>query len=927
MNAAFAMRVNNKENFVNYPQLSPATLLVFLTLTLSFANAYADDELATQVDLPYEKFELDNGLTVLVQSDHSTPTVFVGMWYGVGSKDEPEGKTGFAHLFEHLMFQSSENHDGEFFSPFTDAGATGMNGTTNEDRTNYYATVPTGALDMALWMESDRMANLLGAVTQDVLDEQRGVVQNEKRQSETRPYAQMYDKIRAGLYPVDHPYRHSIIGSMDDLNAASLDDVHEWFNTYYGASNVVLVLAGDITLDDAKAKVAHYFGEAPAGVPLSHPKKWIPELNEHREEMMYDRVGQTRIARVWALPGLNDRDTSLMYLVNDSLVANKNSPLRKKLVDELQLATSIGGNAYGRVISGEYSLTINLREGVTPEQVMPVVDEVIAEYLASGPDEQIVENAKLGVNMYILGALETGAQIGRLIAEGQLFSNDPLFVNTELKWLNEATPEDLRQVANRWLRRGYYQLTVEPFPDYQPAESTVDRSKIPPVSTSSEINFPPIDTATLSNGMKIVVANRGSIPLIDVSIQVNTGALAAPPEAPGLPSFVFGLLDKGTKKYDANELAAERDRIAMGGGFQAGAERSAFGYRILTRNLEPSLGLAAEMLRNPVFPQDELDKVKAQISAYLATLQQAPSSAASGLFDRAIYGADNPMGAVWTPELVQQVDRASLRKWHEAEVTPDNMTVYMIGDIDINVAKAALEKTFGRWNARNRSSLRPVGEAAEPRSRVILIDHPGAVSSTIVAGHAIAPYDAESWTTMSIMNRVIGGSFESRLNLNLREDKSWSYGYRSGIGLNTSGEMTFRSSGQVQTDRTADSMVEIRRELEEFLTTNLATELEVERIKLNRTRSLPGTFATNGGFLSSIITSDSYGLPYDYAESSAERVAAVTVDAVVESARETIDPEKLTWLIVGDLKEIEASVRALNYGDVEVWDAFGERLR
>ncbi len=682
-----------------------------MTLTLRFialailalgytVSATAGDDLATQVDLPYERFELENGLTVLVHSDHSTPTVFVGMWYGVGSKNEPEGKTGFAHLFEHLMFQGSENRDGEYFTPFTDAGATGMNGTTDEDRTNYYSTVPSGALDMALWMESDRMAHLLGAITQEALDEQRSVVQNEKRQGETRPYAQMGDKIRAGIYPVDHPYRHSVIGSMDDLNAASLDDVHEWFNTYYGASNVTLVLAGDVTLDDAKTKVEHYFGEAPVGVPLSHPKKWVPNLTENREESMYDNVGQTRIARVWALPGLNDKDTSLMYLVNDSLVANKNSPLRKKLVDELQLATSIRGSAHGRVMSGEYRLTVDLRPEVTPEQVMPIVDEVIAEYLASGPDEQIVENAKLGVKMYILGALETGSQIGRMLVEGELFSGDPLFINTELKWLNDATGEELRQVANRWLTRGYYQLTVEPFPEYQSVDAAVDRSSIPTVTAKSDINFPDIETATLRNGIKLVVANRGSIPLVDVSIRIETGATAAPADAPGLPVFVFGLMDKGTKKYDANELAAAKDKIAMSGGFAAGDESSSLGYRILTSNLEPSLGLAAEMLRYPTFPQDELDKIKAQVHAYLANLRHAPSRAASSLFDRAIYGPDSAKGSVWTPELVEQVDRAKLTTWHAAEIAPDNMTIYMIGDITLDEATRAVNRTFGKWSGQ-----------------------------------------------------------------------------------------------------------------------------------------------------------------------------------------------------------------------------------
>ncbi len=902
-------------------------LLALMLLFAFVPGAKATDAIATQVDIPYEMFTLDNGLTVLVHSDHSTPTVFVGMWYAVGSKDEPAGKTGFAHLFEHLMFQGTENREGEYFSPFSDAGATGMNGTTSEDRTNYYATVPSGALDMALWMESDRMAHLLGAVSQDALDEQRGVVQNEKRQRETRPYAQMGDKIRAGLYPPDHPYRHSIIGSMEDLDAASLEDVHEWFNTYYGASNVVLVLAGDVSLEDAKSKVQHYFSGAPAGEPLSYPQKWVPELAENREEVMYDRVGQTRITRVWALPGLNDKDTSLMYLVNDSLAGNKNSPLQRKLVDELQLATRVTGSAYGRLLSGEYSLTIDLRPNVSPDEVLAVVDDTIDEYLQSGPDSQIVENAKLRINMIMLGALETGASIGRLLAEGFLYSDDPLFINTELAWLNAATAEEIRQVAGRWLTRGHYQLTVDPFPDYKSVDAGVDRSTIPPVSTKSRINFPEIETATLDNGMTVVVATRGSVPLVDVSIQIDTGSMAAPADAPGLAAFVFGLMDKGTRKYDANELAAARDEIAMRGAFQDGVERSSFGYRILHAYLEPSLELAAEMLRNPTFPDEELGKLKARIAAYLSNLENAPAGAARSLFDRVIYGPDTPMGAVWTPELLQQVDSTRLQDFHKNEITPDNMTVYMIGDIGLDEAKTAVNRAFGRWNATADSALQPVGEAQEPRRRVILVDYPGAASSTIVAGHAVAPYDASTWTEISIMNTVLGGNFESRLNMNLREDKGWSYGYRSGIDLNTSGDMALQAAGQVQTDKTADSMREIFREFEEFVSSRPATQEEVERMKLNRVRSLPGSFSTNRGFLGSIITSDSYGLPFDYAQSAADRVEAVTVDGVDARASAMIDPAKISWVVVGDLEKIEDSVRALDYGEVEVWDAFGNKLR
>ena len=899
--------------------------LLFIALT---PHAGAADSIATQVEIPYEQFTLDNGLTVIVHTDHSTPTVFVGMWYAVGSKDEPPGKTGFAHLFEHLMFQGTENREGEYFSPFTDAGATGMNGTTSYDRTNYYATVPSGALDMALWMESDRMRNLLGAVTQEVLDEQRGVVQNEKRRSETRPYAQMGDKIREGLYPTGHPYRHSIIGSMEDLDAASVEDVHEWFKTHYGASNAVLVLAGDVSLEDARARVSRYFGAVPTGIPLTYPKKWVPRLVENREEVMYDRVGQTRITRVWALPGLNDKDTSLMmYLVNESLTANKNAPLRKKLVDDLQLATRVSGYAYGRVMSGEYSLTIDLRPGVDPAVVIEIVDETIADYLDAGPDAQIVENTKLKVNMIMLGALETGASIGRMLAEGLLYSDDPMFINQELAWLNAATPAELRDIAKRWLTRGYYQITVLPFPDYTTAEVDIDRSAIPAVAAKSAINFPPIETATLSNGLQLVVATRGSIPLVDVSIQIDTGSMAAPADAPGLATFVFGLLDKGTRKFDANELAAAKDKIGMSGSFQDGLERSSFGYRILNGNLQESLLLAAEMLKNPSFPDEELTKLKAQIAAYLANLEVAPARAASSLFDRAIYGDESPMGSVWTPELLEQVDRDKLGAFYKAEITPGNMTIYMIGDIGIEDARAAVERAFAKWNTRGNSARKPVGQAASATAKVILVDYPGADSSTIVAGNAVAPYDPETWTATSIMNRVIGGSFESRLNMNLREDKAWSYGYNSRISTNTSGDMTFATSGQVQTDKTAASMQEILREIREFVATRPATAVEVDRIKLNRTRSLPGAFATNRGFLGSIVRSDGYNLPFDHAASSPERIAAVTLADVNARARELLQPDKLTWVVVGDLEKIEESVRALEFGDLEVWDAYGARLR
>lgn len=904
-------------------QVSRLPLLLFFIA----ASAVADDDIANRINIDYELFRLDNGLTTIVHPDHSTPTVYVGIWYGVGSKDEPPGRTGFAHLFEHLMFQGTENREGEYFAPFTKAGATGMNGTTSEDRTNYFATVPTGALDMALWMESDRMSNLLGAVTQEALDEQRGVVQNEKRQGENRPYAGVYDRVRANVYPAGHPYRHSVIGSMEDLDAASLEDVHEWFDTYYGASNAVLVLSGDIDVATAKEKVTHFFSGAPAGVPLVKPQQWIPEIRENRKEVLYDRVGQIRINRTWALPNLKDRDTTLMYLVNETLANNKNAPLQKRLVDDMQLATGLRGGAYGQVINGENNLTINLRNGVDPEAVIAVVDEVIAAYLEEGPDAQILENAKLGINMSMLSSMESKSSMGRMLAEGQLYTNDPLWVKQELAWLNEATAEDVKAVAKRWLSRGYFEITVLPFPEYVTGEDAVDRSAVPVVSDVSGIQFPEINTATLDNGMQVVVAQSGELPLIDVAIRVGTGNMADAPDAPGISDAVFALMQRGTERWDANELAAEKDRIAMDSQMSANIENSSFGYRILSGNLQASLDIAAEVLENPTFPEEELVKFQQQVLAYLTNIQRNPARNATGLYRRALYGADHPLGGVWTPDLVENLNRGRIEDFHAREIAPDNMTVFMIGDIDIDTATAALEASFGRWRAKSASAKRPVGPAISSGPRVILVDQPGALQSTIRAGHSLAPFDAEGNTELTVVNGVFGADFEARINMNLREDKAWSYGMNSGILRVATGDQALVVAGSVQTDKTMESLQEIMREYREYVTTRPATPAELERVKLNRTRSLPGRFASKRGFLSSMIASDSYGLPYDYAENTAARVEAVTLEGVNNRARDVIRPGELTWVIVGDLDEIEQKVRSLNYGPVEIWDGFGNRLR
>ena len=503
------------------------SLLVICLLITAAAPVPAQDDAASLVDrinIEYEQFTLENGLTVLVYPDHSVPTVYVAMYYGVGAKDEPPGKTGFAHLFEHLMFQGTENREGEYFAPFSLAGATGMNGTTNQDRTNYFATVPTGALDMALWMESDRMTYLLGAITQEALDEQRDVVKNEKRQGENRPYHMVYERVLQGLFPVGHPYHHTTIGSMDDLDNASLEDVHDWFKKYYGGSNTYLVLAGDITVEQAKEKVAFYFSEAPAGEPLTKAEKWVPTLDSVKRERAYDRVAQTRLVRAWVSPDINDPDATLFYLMNQTLAGNKNAPLYKKLVDDLKLATNVSGQAMSQILSGLYILSIDLVPGADPGQVWQIVDETIAEYVTDGPDSDILAAGKLGVNKWMISSMERKSSIGSQLISGALFNNDPLYFKKELKWINEAAEADLQRIAGDWLGRNYYQLEVHPFPEVASGEPQADRSVLPAAGNVGGVQVPEISETTLENGLRLVVAERDALPLINVQIVTGSGS-------------------------------------------------------------------------------------------------------------------------------------------------------------------------------------------------------------------------------------------------------------------------------------------------------------------------------------------------------------------------------------------------------------------
>ncbi|HVL40813.1 MAG TPA: pitrilysin family protein, partial [Brevundimonas sp.] len=376
------------------------------------------------VDIPFTKFVLNNGLTVIVHEDHKAPIVAVNIWYGVGSKNEPEGRSGFAHLFEHLMFNGSENYNTDFFKGTELLGATDQNGTTNTDRTNYFQNVPTSALDAMLWLESDRMGHLLGAIDQARLDEQRGVVQNEKRQGENQPYGRVFNAITAATWPDEHPYGHTVIGSMEDLNAADLPTVQQWFRDYYGAANAVIVLAGDITPEQAREKVERYFGDIPSGPPVTQPARMVVPMVGAQREIMYDRVGQPRLYKVWNITPQGEADTDYLGMLGSVLASGRSSRLYKRLVIDDQLATAVSAGAGGRQIAGQFIVTVTAKAGGDLNRIEAIVDEEMARLLRDGPTAEELERVRTQTAAgYIRGLERIGGFGGKsdLLAQSEMF--------------------------------------------------------------------------------------------------------------------------------------------------------------------------------------------------------------------------------------------------------------------------------------------------------------------------------------------------------------------------------------------------------------------------------------------------------------------------------------------------------------------------
>lgn len=883
---------------------------------------------AAPVSIEVKDFTLANGLRAIVYTDHSAPSVYVGVRYRTGSKDEPKGRSGFAHLFEHLMFQSTANRKGDFTTPLTAAGAEDINGQTTTDWTDYHEIVPANALDLALWMESDRMNNLAGGITQQELDEQRGVVENEKRQGELHPGAKGAERFLAAYYPAGHPYAHDTIGSIEDLDKASLADVKAWFADYYGASNAVIVLAGDIDADTARAKIERYFGAVRPGKPIDRIAQWMPVFGAVRREVMYDNVTAASISRSWPISASDPRDRTLLQLAARTMAGGRGTPFHKALVEEQHLAIATSAEVSDSQLGSMFTLSVALSPGVSPDQANAAMDAVLARYLAQGPDQARLQSVITGTDTALLRLMESAPSVGSWLIGSAVDHDDPRFFLKQRDWIGQASAQDVRTIAGKWLERPYFEMQVLPNPAFHAAAQDVDRSHLPEVGPLKEsVTFPPIHEMKLDNGLKIVVAERHKLPLVDVSLRFATGSQALSAGSAHLARQAFAMMSSGTATMDGPALAENLSKLGMSLTAAPGERESSVNWSTTSPHLADAFALAAQVIRHPAYPQEPIDRAHAERDHGFAAYERNPLDAADGLFNRALWGADHPRGRIDRRGEAQTVTHDALEHVHDTLILPDNATLFIVGDVTPEQARALAQHSFGDWKAGSPAPLpaTPAPQSAPPR--IILVDAPGAEQSSIIVGQLVGAFQPDKAAAEALVNGILGGSFDSRLNADLRTAKGWAYNFGSSLSSSATGPRVISAGGTVQTDKTVAAMQEVRRILSGIVGNDPITQAELDHEKEAQTRAIPSAIAGNNAILGAITGAASLNLPYNRSESAIQRLSAVTLDQAREVAAQTIRPDALTWVVAGDLSLIEKDIRAANLGPVEVWDVYGKRLR
>jgi zinc protease len=881
---------------------------------------------AATADLPelkFEKYVLGNGLQVILHEDHSLPNAAVNVWYHVGSKNEKPGRTGFAHLFEHMMFQGSANHDGDYFLPLQKIGGQ-VNGSTNNDRTNYWENVPGDQLELALFLEADRMGWLLPAMTQEKLDNQRDVVKNEKRQGNNRPYAKSRELLLNLMYPAGHPYSWTVIGSMEDLSAASREDVADFFRLYYAPNNASLSVAGDFDPVQVKAWIAKYFGPIPPGRPVDRLESWIPQLEGERRAKAEDNVELPRLYMQWHSPGWYQAGDAEFDLLADIVASGKTSRLYQTLVYEKRIAQDISASQSSNEMSGIFGITATAAPGHDLAELEAAIDAELRVLLAKGVTEREVDLARTRQETNAVRELQ---QIGGFGGKADRLNRYNVLVGNP-GWLQD----DLARYAaadaasvNRWMRR-HLDLDRRGVLWIVPqgklvATADVDRSQLPTGATPATFTSPVVQTTTLPNGLQLHLVEKHDLPLVEVRLVVKAGWADDPLDRQGASALTAEMLDEGVKGRSA--LALSEAIESIGADLSAGSDfdGTQVSLNVLRRQLDAGLVLLADVALRPTFPADEFERIRQNYRGRQQQESVQPQAQAMNEFRRRTFGHGHPYAqpasGVGTRQTLDALTRSDLVSFHGSWFVPNNAAVVVVGDLTLDEARAAVTRTFGKWAAAPLPDRTSLPESAYDGPRVVVIDRPGAEQSQIMGGYVDMSRRDPDYLGFEVLNSAFGAQFASRINLNLREDKGYTYGVRSQLaGYRHAG--LFVMSAPVQTSATAASITELLNEMKLIRGEKPLVGEELADSRNRLVQGFPQRFTTFGGIarqLADLLLAD---LSLDEWQTYARRVEALGEDELAGVVQRHLDPSRVVWVIVGDWTVIAEDLRGLGLGEIEV---------
>ena len=917
--------------------------------------------------LKFEKYTLPNGLDVILHEDHTTPIVGVNVWYHVGSKDERPGRTGFAHLFEHMMFQGSKHHDRGYFSAIQRAGGR-ANGSTAMDRTNYWETVPSNYLELALWMESDRMGFLLPAMTQEKLDNQRDVVKNERRQSyENRPYGLVHETILAAMYPPDHPYSWPTIGSMKDVTAASREDVADFFRRYYHPANASLCIAGDFDPAEARRLVARYFGALPAGPKVEHPRPSTPVLSGETRMRMTDRVGLSRLYLVWPTPRQFTQPDAELTVLGHVLAGNRVSRLYRSLVRQKQIAQDVQAYQQGMELTGEFSIVVTARPGHALAEVEAALWDEIRRIRTEPPSAEEVAQAVNSLQSQWIRSLEPVSEFGGRadrLNRYNILTGDPGYMERDFARYEKVDPQAVRRAAEQYLGPG--RVVVEVAPGKEPAVSPdpvkrADAARdalagqipanpaLPPAVEADEsgrgplpgggrepaFHMPPIERGRLSNGMEVFLVEKHELPLVNVHVVFPAGRSQDPVDKPGLAELTAAVWDEGTQQRSAEDIATQLADI--GASLSVGCDWDTSTVRLFTlrHHLGRALDLAGDVLRHPTFPAAELERQRANTLGRMTQIRNEPLALGPIAVHQLLYGPDHSYGhpQLGNPGVLHRLTSDDLAGFYRSHAQPELAGLIAVGDVTMQQLLPELERVLGGWKSSQPVqregdspifSARKSGQSPEPQfpfsppkltpTSLIAIDKPGAAQSVIHVALIGAERSSPDYFPLIVMNSIFGGQFSSRLNLNLRERLGYTYGAKSLLDWRVHGPGPFYALASVQTAVTASAVAEFLKELEEMAGRRPVEAKELDFCRKYLTRGYAASFETSGQMANQLETLFAFKLPDDYFNTVVPGIEAVTADDVLRVAKKVLTLDRLSIVVVGDRKTIEPELRKLPVG-------------